>query len=602
MTLSGRFYIWRSAWSLIGEAGPTGFGAGTTTMAYRHGGDSTFSPLIVDHLHCDPLECVLEYGWGNAIVGLFGLAASIYLLLPGIGQQSSSDEFKIYYKGAILGVLSLSIHSCADFIFHNAAIDLLFVILMVIASQCRQSPDSVPIQSTYLFRLNFLLPLVPLVPLMLSAYRYENDNIIARNVGSYTFQRINSHLPIVVAGPIEEAIGHTPNSVNLAFMQAWIFRNLQVISANRSDGLQQCEKALQIAAFLSPGDARTWIERASLDVELGHPKDAVIAVHRALQWAPAWPDIQRSILEIAVKKREASGLSDIEMRRIIEDILSHDMEQPSWFFTISAQALGDNNLSRIIRSSGLRIKRSAFSWMASHGNLADWIYLVRELSPQPYNLPAECLIMGKPLLESVPFKISIPFVNYNRRQLSDLLMSCGLPLPSELSSALKHDGSPWSIWAAPFDEFDQMIRINISALLRGELHHDWARAWADRINFADRILGGEWSAADRNSDPGLLFHILSHVSTTHLPERERLRIFNILQRYRVVEWKNVTDHAYFGWFYVDSPDSHAYWDCQNWNGLVIDGKWIGWCRGHSDFSTIAGLGLHRLVILIPNSL
>ena len=72
VTLSGRVTLWRAAWPVALDAGPLGSGAGTVIPAYRRAGDPVFAPFMVDHLHSDPLEWLLEYGWGGALAGAAG--------------------------------------------------------------------------------------------------------------------------------------------------------------------------------------------------------------------------------------------------------------------------------------------------------------------------------------------------------------------------------------------------------------------------------------------------------------------------------------------------------------------------------------------------
>jgi len=596
LTLNGRLIIWKAAFPVILDAGPFGSGAGTTTEAYRRSGDSHFEPLIVDHLHSDPLEWWLEFGWVGILAGLVGVAGTIWLLWPAKGALSSPNDLRLLRRGAFLGLLILILHSCGDFIFHSPGIDLLAVVLLTICSQCRRDPSSISTRSSAALRMGMALLAIAVCVAAVPAYRYERDNIIAKNAGIFIYQRLSNHLPIDNRGPIEAALTQSPTSVSLATMQSWLWRNLPVQPEERSSHLARARDALQLAAQLSPGDARAWSERAALDAELGLPLEAAAAAHRALKWAPAWSDLQTAVLSLA---RIGNSLPDSDVRAIIQQLLMLDLEQPNWFFPLAAKYLGDETLSAQVAAGKVRLQRSGFFWLAEHGRLADWLQVTRKLLEPPAILPIECQIMAKQLYDDLPIRLVVPSTNEERRRLADLMSLCGIALPENLTTSLTADGIPWSQWNKPIDLLNATERSSLKLLLRSELHHDWAQAWSERLTVVNRILDGDWSPLNRESDPSLLYALTGPTPPRPVPDGVRARCLLMLGRYQASEWQPLTEHLRFSWLFVNHSGAHDFVSNPTWTGLVIDGHWVGWIRGPVDVAPLVGAGLHRLVLINP---
>jgi hypothetical protein len=596
LTLNGRLIIWKAALPVILDAGPFGCGAGTTTEAYRRSGDSHFEPRIVDHLHSDPLEWWLEFGWVGVFAGLLGIAGTIWFLWPVRGTIPPPDQLRLLQRGAFLGFLILVLHSCGDFIFHSPGIDLLAVVLLTICAQCRRDPSTLPTRSSTTLRMGMALLALAICVAAVPAYRYERDNILARNAGSFTYQRLSNHLPINNSGPIEAALAQAPTTVSLATMQSWLWRNLPVQPEGRSSQLARARDALQLAALLSPGDARAWSERAALDAELGLPLEAAAAAHRALKWAPSWSELQITVLSLA---RTGNSLPDSDVRTIIQQLLMLDLEQPNWFFPLAARYLGDDLLSTQIASGKVRLQRSGLPWLAEHGRLVDWLQITRLLLEPPAILPIDCQIMAKPLYDDLPTRLVVPSSNEERRRIADLMSFCGIALPENLTTGLIADGKPWSQWKKPIDLLDAAERASLKLLLRSELHHDWARTWSERLTVVDRIVDGDWSPLSRESDPPLLYTLTGPSPPRPIPDAVKARCLLILERYQTPEWQRLTDHLRFSWLFVSHSGAHAFVSISSWTGIVIDGHWVGWIRGPVDVAPLVGAGLHRLVLINP---
>jgi hypothetical protein len=597
LTLNGRIIIWETALPVIFDAGPLGSGAGTTLEAYRRSGDSTFSPFIVDHLHSDPLEWWMEFGWCGILLGLLSGILTIWLLWPMRNDKSElRNNFHILRKGSILGLLILLLHSCGDFIFHSPGIDLLSIVLITIISQCRRNPDELRITNPFSMRMAMAIVAFSIFSICLPIYRYERDNILARDIGNFTYQRLSKNLPIDNSALISSALSISPSSVSLATMQSWLWRNLPATPADRKIHLVNASDSLEKSSSLSPGDARAWTERAALDIELGLPNKSAAAAHRALIWAPAWPDIQLAILNLA---RVGKNFPDKDIREIIQRLLVLNIDQPNWFFPLASKYIGDQSLSTQIASGQQRLQRSGWTWLSEHGQLVDWLQVCRQLLDPPAILPIECQIMANKLYHNLPTRLVIPSSNEERRRIADILHLCGIALPDGLATKLASDGEPWSHWEKPIDLLDAAERTSLNNILRGELHRDWARNWSERIATINRILDGDWSSLNRESDPSLLYSLASSKLPRPIPNSIKELCQLILERYHAIEWQRLTDHICFSWLFVNHSGSNAFVSTTSWTGLINDGHWAGWIRGPVDLVPIVGAGLHRLVIINP---
>jgi hypothetical protein len=276
-----------------------------------------------------------------------------------------------------------------------------------------------------------------------------------------------------------------------------------------------------------------------------------------------------------------------------------DLEQPNWFFPLAAKYLGDETLSAQVAAGKVRLQRSGFFWLAEHGRLADWLQVTRKLLEPPAILPIECQIMAKQLYDDLPIRLVVPSTNEERRRLADLMSLCGIALPESLTTSLTADGKPWSQWNKPIDLLDTKERSSLKLLLRSELYHDWARAWSERLTVVDRVVDGDWSPLNRESDPALLYALSGPTPPRSVPNGVRARCLLMLGRYQASEWQPLTEHLRFSWLFVNHSGAHDFVSNPTWTGLVIDGHWVGWIRGPVDVAPLVGAGLHRLVLINP---
>jgi len=110
---------------------------------------------------------------------------------------------------------------------------------------------------------------------------------------------------------------------------------------------------------------------------------------------------------------------------------------------------------------------------------------------------------------------------------------------------------------------------------------------------------GDWSPLNRESDPSLLYALSGQTPPRLVPDGVKARCQLILGRYQTAEWQRLTDHLQFSWLFVNHSGAHAVVSIPSWTGIVIDGHWVGWIRGHADVAPLVGAGLHRLVLINP---
>jgi O-antigen ligase len=605
LTLSGRLTIWTEAWPVVKDAGPLGCGAGTVNTAYRRGENTAFAEFNINHLHCDPLEWWLEFGWGGVGAGLAGLIAAAWWLRP--PPPSVADEHperaqdRLCYRGAALGLLILALHSGFDFIWHNLAIDLLAVVFLTALAQCRADHQELPVRSTLSARLAVLVLGLALAALLAPEFRREREDVLAYRTGRLIAERLRDRQPIADTTLVQRTLAAQPTTVSLAVLQAWLLHYLPGDAADRPARLERARLALDAAAWAAPGDPRAWVERAALAADTGGRPDHIIAdLERALVWARSWPEIQAVVLTCA-RQRGDAALPDDQLRPIVEQLLALDQPQPGWFFPFAARLLGEEVLSRrLAESEGERLQAAGLEWLAEHGSLEDWLRVRRHLARHaPASLPTHLELMRRPLHGDAPCALAMGSGNEERRQQADLLAAAGLPVPAELAAALRADGLPWSMWAEPLDLLKADQREQLELVLRGEWHRDWAKAWADRILLVQHAYSGDLSAVGGDTDPALIAALLAPDSKVPLSSGERQRLTMLLNRRQQLEWQPLPSQGQWSWLLIAYPPRPAVTVNRRWAGVVVDGCWLGWSRDGIDLAALAQPGLHRVAILEP---
>jgi hypothetical protein len=592
VTLNGRVLIWQAAWPVIADAGALGSGAGTTTVAYRRSGDPHFADVVVNHLHSDPLEWWLEYGWVGVLVGITVLIVVLRRLRPATGDDAPDDEQRRLHRGAALGLLVLALHGCGDFIWHNPAVAVEGVLLLTLVASTRQRRPRRP-APTHRLRSACAASALVLAIGAWPAWQWTMAELVARDAERLLVARRAAHLSLEGATVLDRAQALQPESVRLAVMQAWLGR-----AAMEPD---RTREALAAAAHLAPGDAAAWGERALAASDAGRLDAMTVALHRGLAWAPAWPDLQSTALRLVALHGEAA-LPRAEAIRIIEALLVVDRPQPAWFFPLAARIIGADALARRLDDAGPTLNAAGERWLAQDGPLAQWSTLRRRLATAPPRLAAALGPAAEHLYGADGWHPILPLTAEERRALAEVLHQSALPLPSALATLLIADGPPWARWIRPVDLLDPLARDELQRLLRTELHRAWARGWSDRCGLAARALDGDATVVDRDSDPRILACLAGelddHPAPPSIAAGERQRARQLLSRWREWDWQDLPGAGRWSWWYGDGS-GNAWIDAPAWSGLVIDGTWTGWIRGRHDLAPLLGQGLHRVVVLTP---
>jgi O-antigen ligase len=596
VTLSGRVTIWQAAWPIMTDAGALGSGGGTTTDAYRRSGDVHFADALVNHLHSDPLEWWLEYGWVGMLIALAAcIAAGLRLRpLPSALADTSSRPLVL---GSAAGLLILGLHACADFIWHSPAIAVEGVLLLCVLALSGHRQPTTPKQTaikTGRLRICCLSAACVLALGAWPAWRWTHSELLARDVERFIVARRTANLPLTGANLLDQARAADPASVRLAITQAWLARAADEPDAART--------ALIAAAQLAPGSASAWSQRALLAATLGDHATMATAIRRALVWAPAWPDVQMTALSL-VAAHHQTALPPAQTTAIINAVLAVDRGQPPWFFPLAADVLGAQPLAERLLQAGPMLSQSAEMWLAEQGPLDTWLALRRKnIGETIRRSPPALALANDRLIGNDHWTPDISLDLDKRRESAQALNDAGLPVPAKLFEQLTADGLPWSRWNHPIDLLDAATRHELALILRTELHRDWARSWSDRLTFAERALSGDDAVVNRDSEPLILTCIAGLHPLQKTPAgisfTLQQRAAQLLQRWREWDWQTLPEAGRWSWWFNDGTAS-AIVDGERWTGLVVDGQWIGWVRGHQELAPLIGFGLHRVVLLTP---
>ena len=596
VTLSGRMTIWQAAWPVITDAGALGSGGGTTTDAYRRSGDSHFADAVVNHLHSDPLEWLMEYGWVGVFVGFMALIIAALRLRPQPAAWVDTSRRPLVL-GSAAGLCILGLHACADFIWHSPAIAVEGVLLLCVLALSGRAPSTSGNKSaikTGRLRICCLSAAVVLTLGAWPAWQWSRSEILAREVERLVVARRTANLPLTGAEILDHARIAVPASVRLAITQAWLAH-----AAGDTDGARA---ALRAAAQLAPGSASAWSQRALLAASNGDHATMTAAIRRALVWAPAWPDIQLTALSL-VAAHHQNALPPAQTTAIIKAILAVDRAQPAWFFPLAAQALGIEPLAERLLQAGSKLSQSAEAWLAEHGPLETWLALrLRNNGDMILRSPPALALANDHLIGSDHWTPDISLDVDKRRECAQILSEASLPIPTALFDQLTTNGLPWSRWNRPVDLLDAATRSELALILRTELHRDWARAWSDRLIFAERALSGDDAVVNRDSEPLILACLAGlhpqRTTPAAISPTLQQRAAQLLQRWREWDWQSLPGAGRWSWWFSDGTAT-AVITCERWSGLVVDGQWLGWVRGRQDIAPLLGHGLHRVVLLTP---
>ncbi len=601
VTLSGRVTIWKASLPVIADASPLGSGGNTAEQVYWRTGDTSFSGRTVNHLHSDPLEWLLEFGWvGAAIIG-GGLVALVWRLRPPRGSPADP----VLYWGGVLGIAHLGLHCCGDFIWNREAIAIAAVILVVIACEGRTDHQQRPTVRTRWLRIALAATGIVLAVMCPRSWRYDIESSLAKEAGEFIQARKKSGLPTngVV---VDRLLACEPMTVTCAVAQARAALDLQERSAERSTRIDQARQALDRAARLAPANATAWVERvrlvtAELRFDRAHAPahdELASAIDRILVWAPAWPYAQTQILDV-IRRVGLGTLPRAHLETLIRRLLDLDQRQPAWFFTSAQQIIGRIELAERLsqRSDGQlarpELTRSGLWWLAQKGTAEQWWWCYQQTLPKWLVLDPPRAVLLPVIGPRATMRIAV--TADEARAQSEQLQAAGLPVPDDLSTFLRASGSPWSAWAEAIDLSDAATRGRLSRELSADLYRGWVRAWSDRINAADRAASGDTTILRRDTDPELVSALLQRGVARTAAERERLT--HLLQARARPEWITLGSGCIWTWIWVEA-DRLTISSGERWVGLVLDGTWKGWVRGDVIIDGQPS-GLHRIAILAP---
>lgn len=135
-----RLSIWRDSLRLISRHPVLGSGFGSFATVYPSV-QTAFLNNVVDHAHCDYLEVVAELGLPGAIL-VFGAIFSTLGLTFRRCKKGGADYDKIFSFACLGSIVTILLHSLADFNLYIPANALVFAIILALAwSSAHQTVD-----------------------------------------------------------------------------------------------------------------------------------------------------------------------------------------------------------------------------------------------------------------------------------------------------------------------------------------------------------------------------------------------------------------------------------------------------------------------------
>jgi O-antigen ligase len=625
-TLNDRTRIWTAALPLIADAGPLGIGANATQTVFPRAGMTFAHPVIVNHLHNDVLEWLLEYGWAGAgAIGIGGLLAWWHLrAVP--GERQFMDE----RRGALFGLAGIAVHSCAEFLWNREAIALEAVALGVIAAGARccavagvqrlvhtaglGDPSQAPSSrrgrrrwSSRVRRASLQLALVGLAGTLAAAlpmaFRQarERTDADAIEVLIAAHHRFNARPSRERVTELMEA---KPATAILAIAQARMA--LEAMPELCTVGLPQqlARQALDRAATLVPLASPAWALRARLAQSWAPPDTAEFknAVARILAGRPADPESLDAILPTLCS---SPGPPPAGVAVALRAAMKLDQTRDDDFFHYADRLLGDDEFDRLLTGDGgPELIESALPWLESRDGDHSAEVLVLALArmhtyrepPSQLNLYPSQEVM-RPWFEHLHVKVHsyIPALADDRQHEADGIASGGLTMPVALRAAITQDPAPWSRWAEPLDFTDPAVRRSLEPQLAQILYHPWAAKLYVRMLIADAAVSGATLKVN-NSWPADFVQELLAVGTGIGPA-ERNRLQGVMAGFRHPHFQGIDACASWTWILVDD---HPVTIIQSrvWIGLMVDGAWKGWVKGEVSSAGMTP-GLHRVAVILP---
>ncbi len=563
-TLNGRVVIWRAAEPVIVDAQPFGSGAGTAGLAMQRavGIDATGD---IDHLHSEPLELLLEFGWAGALIIATGLVLAV-ILLRREREPPTGDGGLRLALGAGLGLFILGLHSLTDYILHNPAIDLIVVALLAIWVQSWAQPIRYA-PALWSRGAMVCVGLVLMATALLSTLR-ENEFRQIPRLPVDANARVTALTPEFAAATAEALFNYPERA------KAWLAQ----------------------AARLAPGSAAAWRIRALLETRLERTDAALDACSRLLTWAPDWDPGQDAVLFCLERLpvNIARGERPVTLARTL---LTSDRILPTATWDILARVLGDADLARNIKElKPERVRAAALPWLRQHADLATWQAVRRSVAPIYPLDPIQWRIVSDDH-DPRAFALAIAPDRNGRHEQAERCLRSGLGLPPPLDTAHVADGDSGSI----HHQLALALKGETPATLRHDLdrvlHLSWVGPWWKLLHEREEAALGRWSTLNERSDPSLLAQAADTAS--HRGDSAiAIRLNGLLSPLCQPSWVDAGWGVRWSWLMSDAATAQTI-TCPGWTGVFVDDRWLGWERGVLDIAKLTGPGLHRIVLTDP---
>lgn len=277
LDFSGRLEIWRGALKIIKDNLFSGTGLGMFTYyfpEYRPVGLNMF----VNYAHNDYLQVSAEMG----ISGLLCMAYIIFLILKKgfLTYFVARSNFKKFITlGAVIGILSIAIHSMADFNLNIPANAALFAVLAGIIFSLRSGNEGK--QEYFTLKLNkmFLSCMRP----VLGAAIFVSALFIARIfIAEAVCLNINKHDFDGKTAILNKAIKILPEKTDYYKKLAQLYMSHSYVGLNKEGDLLMALSGYSRAIEINPRDAWAWAGKGDACLYLNFFEEAECAYKNAL--------------------------------------------------------------------------------------------------------------------------------------------------------------------------------------------------------------------------------------------------------------------------------------------------------------------------------
>jgi O-antigen ligase len=614
-TLNTRTQVWAWALPVIADAGPFGSGVNSTQTVYPRAGAWFPEPSIINHIHSDPLEWLLEYGWAGCIAVAAGLAAALWQLRPARPAPGGDEDAAGEQRAALIGILGIALHSTCDFMWNREIIALEVIALAVVAVGARRAVLATgtthhdrgqprPWLPRALLRTALLALAATIAVLLPRAWNQDRERATAIAIDDAIAAHAAGAPPDrATAAALIEPI---PTTVVLANAEARLALDAPPALRHLGNPLDLARRASAEAARIEPLSSAAWGLRGRIALAATPPDLAAYrtAMTRVLAAAPTSPGPLDDILPGLCT---LPGPPPPGAETMVRAAMRLDEERDAAFFTYAERTLGTREFIRLLTIEGYPdLVRSSLDWLA-HRDAADGadamllamahLRNIREDgSAWPITLyPSQEAL--RPLFAhlQVDTRIAVPTAPDDRLIAADGINRGGLPMPAELRAAVAADAPPWSRWADPVDLKDPAVRARLEPLLVPNLSHAWASWYYARMMQADLAVHGDTLVVSSSWPPDFIQGLLALRNAPTGAESQRLQ--DLLRGFRRPHWHPVDDGGRWTWILADQ-DPEVLVQSRIWVGLLVDGRWRGWAR---DTVTTAGLapGLHRIGLVMP---